>query len=169
MMAHEQCLRPTRLLCHASSQRMAVKRLTHHSISHTHDVVTIMTDQIATASICSRRFRGICAGTKLHTETQSSAQSTILLRFHLKARSSAHSTFACNAATGFDTCSGPAASFESASFSVLADSVRAPLPSFSVGSTLLVLVLSLLLFLISPGIALAAGVDITLFYRNFRR
>ena len=40
-----------------------------------------MTDQIATASICSRRFRGICAGTKLHVRPQNNAQPTVLPPF----------------------------------------------------------------------------------------
>lgn len=87
-------------------------------------VITIDTDQTATANICNLRFLGILAGTKL---TEMSKRSPTP---KAKRKREAYFTLAWRVATGLGTFSGVAASLDRRSLSVEADRV---LVSFSFG------------------------------------
>lgn len=74
------------------------RKETYQRSRNTTVVMIIITDHNATASICSRRFLGILAGTKLHGHRRGSHR-----RY---SRASTYLTFAWRAATGFVTLSG---------------------------------------------------------------
>lgn len=56
-----------RALITRKTRKRGLRQGTYHNRSHALIVIAIITDHIATASICNLRFLGICAGTKLET------------------------------------------------------------------------------------------------------
>lgn len=94
----------------------------YHSSRNVTVVITMSTDQMATASICSRLFLGTLAGTKL-------AKSGSVPRRQLQRIT--HSMFACSAATGRN---GVVVNFESLSFNEDADKLREAAESARPGS-----------------------------------
>lgn len=88
-------------------------------------VITIITDQLATANICNLRFLGIFAGTKLVQWNH-----TLQYKYAYKINGNTNLTFAWRAAIGLI---GVVVSFERRSLSDEAERLREPEDSFGFG------------------------------------